>query len=310
MSQFPTIGLKDYYLNNMSVIQKLDYSLVYVDDELFDDNDNFKKFLTIVDPQKDILLCKSLFWTQILKNYNFTIIEIPYFHILDDCIALKKINKNMPIKINDNVNFFCLNRNQTHSRYITVKTLEKYNLIDCGYVTYNSINGEKVLQISNVKTVNNLSHYVANGCGFERNNHVINNIACSSNVANYFYISNVIPGAINVSVETKITTFFPTEKSFLFAFTKRLPIIIAETNRVSALKEQGFDMFDDVIDHSYDSINGIQKIEVAISKNFKILSSATLNSFTQRVENNYNYLLNEWLNLKLHELCNNIKKLL
>ena len=51
MSQFPTIGLKDYYLNNMSVIQKLDYSLVYVDDELFDDNDNFKKFLTIVDPQ-------------------------------------------------------------------------------------------------------------------------------------------------------------------------------------------------------------------------------------------------------------------
>jgi hypothetical protein len=307
-SQFPHIGLKDYYLNNLTIINRLDYSLVYVDDEIFDNAADFEKFVAMFDPNKDILLCKSLNWCEKLRKHNFTVIETPYFHILDDCIALRKINKAMPIKQDNNVSFFCLNRNGTYPRYLTVKTLEKYDFINNGYVTYNAVNGQNTLDIANVKTTNDLSHYVANGCGFERNNHVIDNTACSSNVVNYFYISNNIPGTINIGIETKITPFFPTEKSFIFAFTKRLPLVIAEKGRISMLREQGFDVFDDVIDHSYDSLDGIQKIEVAIEKNSKVLRSLKLNPFTYRVESNYNYLLNDWCNLKLIELCNNIKQ--
>lgn len=308
-SQFPNIGLKDYYLNNLLVIRDSDYSLVNVDDELFDNDEDFKKFLEKFDPQKDVLLCKSPVWSQILRDYKFSVIHIPYYVILDDCIAVKKMNKDTPLLLNDSVHFFCLNRNGNIPRFVTVKTLKKYNLIDFGYVTYNAINGQNTLQIPNVRTVNDLSHYVANKSGFERNNHTINGIDCSSNALNYFYISNNIPGTINISVETKITKFFPSEKSFIFAFTKRLPIIIAEPNRIKDIRDQGFDVFDDVIDHSYDEIYGLPKIEVAIEKNAKILSSATLSPFINRVENNYKYLLNDWLNTKLYELCVNIKKL-
>ncbi len=44
-----------------------------------------------------------------------------------------------------------------------------------------------------------------------------------------------------------------TEKSYLALFYETLPIVLSVPGTVAMLREQGFDVFDDIIDHSYDT---------------------------------------------------------
>lgn len=75
------------------------------------------------------------------------------------------------------------------------------------------------------------------------------------------------------------TTFFNngifvTEKYLNSIYGYNFPIIISNYGTVDYLRKNGFDVFDDIIDHSYDSINDpLLRINTAISNNIEILKN-------------------------------------
>jgi hypothetical protein len=198
-----------------------------------------------------------------------------------------------------------LNRNSSLSRDFLIQELEKLDLIKYGYVTYLAA----TQTFTGLQVNSEMTHYTSQLSGFERHNHQNNNIGYSSNVANYFYIQENITAPINISHETTIKKFFPTEKSFLAFFTKKIPIVIAEQGRIADLRNEGFDLFDDLINHSYDKETNFKtKIQSALYNNQEVLKNFNSN-IDDRTQYNLNFLLGDWLDKKLTDLIISINDL-
>ena len=69
-------------------------------------------------------------------------------------------------------------------------------------------------------------------------------------------------------------SFNITEKTLHFIYGANFPIMISSPGTVEFLRNMGIDMFDDVVDHSYDSIKDpAERINTAIDSNIDILTS-------------------------------------
>ena len=69
-------------------------------------------------------------------------------------------------------------------------------------------------------------------------------------------------------------TFLLTEKTLNSIYGCNFPIILCSKGTVAFLRSMGMDMFDDIIDHSYDSIdNPIDRLYTAITANKKLLTN-------------------------------------
>jgi hypothetical protein len=68
-----------------------------------------------------------------------------------------------------------------------------------------------------------------------------------------------------------------TEKFLNSVYGFNLPIVLSVPNSVSYLRAQGFDLFDDVIDHSYDTVQEpLPRLIHALSKNMPLLQNTEL----------------------------------
>lgn len=111
---------------------------------------------------------------------------------------------------------------------------------------------------------------------------------------------------VELVIETTFTNhaIFITEKFKNSVYGFNLPIIFSSAGSVAYLRNIGFDMCDDVIDHSYDLVQDpLQRIFVAVKSNIKLLSDkqyawqAWTNSLS-RLERNYELAKN-----KLDDYC-------
>ncbi len=69
-------------------------------------------------------------------------------------------------------------------------------------------------------------------------------------------------------------SFLITEKTLNCVYGCNFPIMISSKGAVAFLREMGLDMFDDIVDHSYDSIeNPVERIYRAISDNTELLTN-------------------------------------
>lgn len=308
---FPQLSLKDFYMYVYRTTDAKLPALVTIDDEVFEEVDHLDIINEFVDKTRDILLVKVRHHYTYLIEQGYTCLYVPFLDIYDDCIALNKMQANMKTSIKSDINYFCLNRRSTRARSYMVETLHSNDLIKNGYVTWHDANNLVKKNLPGLRLDADLSHYTKRAAGFERNNHTVNGVACSSNVVNYFYIADNIPGMINISVETWVTPFFPTEKSFLWLYTKRLPILIAEPGMIELLRQQGFDVFDDIIDHGYDSIAKFRpKIDAAIESNKLLLQTGITQDVSQRLEKNYQHATDTWITQQLDKLKADITALL
>lgn len=66
---------------------------------------------------------------------------------------------------------------------------------------------------------------------------------------------------IDIATETSFTTRFITEKSVKPFMLLQFPILFGYSGIVQYFRDKGFDMFDDIIDHSYDKIDSNRLIE-------------------------------------------------
>jgi len=84
---------------------------------------------------------------------------------------------------------------------------------------------------------------------------------------------------VEIICESSFVTpaFMLTEKTHHSFYAFNFPILIAGAGAVAHLREIGFDMFDDIIDHSYDSTtNPVDRITQAIDLNRAILTQPDL----------------------------------
>ncbi len=80
---------------------------------------------------------------------------------------------------------------------------------------------------------------------------------------------------VEIITETSYTErcYLLTEKTLNSIYGMNFPILLSGCGAVKLLREMGMDMFDDILDHSYDSIdNPIDRMYNALEKNKKVLT--------------------------------------
>lgn len=250
-----------------------------------------------------------------LISRGVQVVYCPWLFGIDDAVSCVKSQQLDPVKVADNSwkNFFCLNRNYRLHKSYTVKYLRP--IINNGYVTANDPRFKRYPGLASVDPMTDYLNFP--GVGFERvcvYSHRTNT-RVSSNSRNYANLHNSINACINIVTETSTRPFFPTEKTLLPIAIGRLPIWIGEPGLVAQVREQGFDVFDDAINHSYDTVtNPKHRIQKAINDNLTILTKPdaieVYNSVQNRLQYNQDLFLGKWLDSTCEKLLNDIKAFL
>jgi hypothetical protein len=100
--------------------------------------------------------------------------------------------------------------------------------------------------------------------------------------------------AVNIVTETQFyqLTGIVTEKTFHALMAEQIPIIIGYKGIVEHCRQMGFDMFDDLVDHSYDTVPGPERIHAAIELNRDLIQGKIdLAPYKQRLQRNREYVL-------------------
>jgi hypothetical protein len=103
--------------------------------------------------------------------------------------------------------------------------------------------------------------------------------------------------AVNIVNETQ---FFPltgivTEKTLLAIAAEQIPIVIGHQGIVEQCRQMGFDMFDDLVDTSYEQVENLDRVSAAIMRNEDLIRGRiNLALYKKRLERNREYLLWEF----------------
>lgn len=92
----------------------------------------------------------------------------------------------------------------------------------------------------------------------------------SSNEKNFVRLAQVYGScAFNIVTETLYDEYpgLYSEKTLLAFLAHQIPIMISTPRLVEKLRLQGFDMFDDIVDHGYDLVPNDRRVEIALESN-------------------------------------------
>jgi hypothetical protein len=99
---------------------------------------------------------------------------------------------------------------------------------------------------------------------------------------------------VEIITETSYTekAYLLTEKTLNSIYGCNFPILLSSSGAVALLRDAGMDMFDDIIDHSYDLIdNPVDRLNAAIYNNKRLLSD---NAYVKQIwqENQHRFIKN------------------
>lgn len=103
--------------------------------------------------------------------------------------------------------------------------------------------------------------------------------------------------AVNIVTETLYDTApgIVTEKTQMAIAAQQIPIVIGYQGIVQHCRDLGFDMFDDLVDTSYDSLPNDVRVEQALLRNQDlILGNIDLAPYQQRLATNRQFLLHQF----------------
>lgn len=103
--------------------------------------------------------------------------------------------------------------------------------------------------------------------------------------------------AVNIVTETEYDTppGIVSEKTLMAFAAGQIPIVIGHPGIVQHCRELGFDMFDDLVDTSYDNLPNEVRVEQAIQRNHNlIVGGIDLAPYQSRIQANQDYLLDDW----------------
>lgn len=182
-------------------------------------------------------------------------------------------------------NFISLNRGQRHHRTYLVSALYGRELHNYGMISHLSF--PEVDSLSDAIQYNHLTdrQYELSNIGFKRfirteessDIYAIHN----DNLTNFK--QNLLPKYNNSLIELVSETsynehsFNITEKTLHFIYGGNFPVLLSSPGTVNFLRNMGIDMFDDVVNHSYDTIEDpALRINTAIESNLSILISPNM----------------------------------
>ena len=174
-------------------------------------------------------------------------------------------------KVDKNQYFICMNNRPRHHRLVSGVYMDYLNLLDKGIVSLNEQNYEDPgTSTFESMLLPHLNLYKDNYAEIIKNQWKITQpklplIVDNKNLHDKCMPSDLNPDLydntlINLVTETyyhfqynKVSNLFITEKTWKPFTAYQIPVIIGPKGEVDYLRCIGFDMFDDIIDHSYDS---------------------------------------------------------
>jgi len=140
------------------------------------------------------------------------------------------------------------------------------------------------------------------------------NVVIESSYTNDPYITK---NGVIKSLTNHSTRLFLTEKTTKAFFWKQIPIFLAPPGYVKKIRDMGFDVFDDVINHSYDEVLDGYKRMVLVTNEVERLSKQGLHSILDSTLNLHNRLFynqnhintaKNSVNVKLNNILSNFIK--
>jgi len=190
----------------------------------------------------------------------------------------------------DAKNFISLNRGPRHHRTYLVSALYGKHLDNHGDISYLSLPDNTMLSDAIAYDYQHDSNYETTNKGFirysyDRMHKLEDSVDIYSlpndNLTNFkeslaTKYSNSLVEFVSETSYNELS-FNITEKTLHFIYGMNFPIMISSPGTVEFLRNMGIDMFDDVVDHSYDMIlDPAERINHAIDLNLDILTSANL----------------------------------
>lgn len=282
-----------------------------------------KTFLNSIDKENTVILVENDIVYQFLIKKKFKCVFIDVFHdIIGDVNSIKNLTSIEIRKDNFDYNYYCLNNRFSSDRQKVIKTLNKYNLLDYGYVTQNARVSEMISlkhKFDGVIYRGNIAEVFDNrGSTLKlynsdwKNHNTYNDIRYSNHVKNLFYLNKNIKSLICLITETTMSSRYISEKSFQPFYLGRIPLILGFAGINHFFKEEGFDMFDDIIDYGFDSINDVDlKIDAAIKTNQNILKNFSItDDIVERLKYNQNHLMYSWSDKQINKIVNKMREFL
>lgn len=138
----------------------------------------------------------------------------------------------------------------------------------------------------------------------------------TENDDNFIRLSKVYGScAVNIVTETEYDTTpgIVTEKTLMAIAAEQIPVVIGHQGIVQHCRELGFDMFDDVVDTSYDQLPNDQRAEQALLRNRDlIMGNINLEPYKERLEHNRLFLLDDFptvMELRFKRDCERLRSL-
>jgi hypothetical protein len=213
--------------------------------------------------------------------------------------------------------FLALSRIPKLFRILFTQELLRRNLVNEMSVV--SCGSESAIRNPYIEVDENLRQYfplLVDGITGKENNHnffdnevlfssCLFNVVIETSYSNDVYISKI--GAV-YSITNSWTRPFLTEKTNKAFFWKQIPIFLAPPGYVSIIRNLGFDVFDDVVNHDYDTIlDGYARMNAVVNE-IERLSKIGLNTTLNTTTNLYNRLLYNHNQVKVAK-NNTIRKL-
>ena len=135
----------------------------------------------------------------------------------------------------------------------------------------------------------------------------------TENNENFIRLANVYGScAVNIVTETlydPVPGLF-CEKTLFAMLAQQIPIVIGSQGLVSSIRAHGFDMFDDVVDNSYDNLPNETRLIQALELNKNLIQGRVdLSSYQHRLEAQRKFLLDDYTNIMELRFIRDCKKL-
>lgn len=137
----------------------------------------------------------------------------------------------------------------------------------------------------------------------------------TENDDNFIRLANMYGScAVNIITETEYNTSpgIVSEKTLMAFAAQQIPIVLGHAGVVQHCKELGFDMFDDLVDTSYDVLPNESRLEQALLRNRDLIQgNVDLAPYQERLRRNREYLLDDfptWMELRFKRDCERLAR--
>jgi len=309
------LGIKDHLVHNWKNLQEYNAPTVW---------DYFEEIFSLY-PTKHFIVFTSV------ENLKSKYSNVKIISWGGDVTNQKKeyisLENNIIKNFNSNFSYISLNNTRRDHRELSLIVQFSLNVHKFGIITYNHNHSLKESDnIDGVVPNKNTSFYKFLMGGLSKiKNHTFNDFDLIYPSNNNDNVSNFKNNLINYYNEVFVEIVAETTFNEPFMFTEKIlnsiygcnfPIILSNVGAVEHLRKMGMDVFDDIIDHSYDrEEESTHRIFSAFYKNKKILTNPDLvkklwiknqDRFLANIEfakkNLYDFYLNrtmnEWKKLK------------